>query len=129
VILFQLLFIFSKSASQYIFQSITVNHTSIIIVLSEIISFFINKGTQVAVITISALFVYLLIFGVLLLHIVTVASLLIRILAIGSHTILLDQTMTIFFHVISILYLSSNSITQAGVQGNNPELSHITTFH
>ena len=57
VILFPASSILLKSASPYIWPSITVNHTSITIELSLSISFFKSHGTQVATTTISAFLV------------------------------------------------------------------------
>jgi hypothetical protein len=129
VIKFQLLLISSKLASQYIFQSIIVNQTSIIIVLSLIFSNFNNQGCPTAQITISADFVYFEILGVLELQLIKVAQAFISITPSGFQTILLLQTTTTSFHDKLISNSSKIHITQYGVQGAKPSLSQIKTFH
>jgi len=112
VMRFQFSLISSNSASQYIFRSMIVNHTSITIVLSLIFSSFNNQGTQAAHMTISAVFVNLLISGVFELQLITVVQAFISITTSGLPTILLFQITTTSFHCNSIFQSSNISITQ-----------------
>jgi hypothetical protein len=129
VILFQVLFISSNFASQCILLSIIVNHTSIIIESFLTISTLSNQGLQAAKITISDLSVKSLIFGVLLLQLITVAQAFISKAVMGFQTILLLQITVIIFQTKFISILLNISIIPAGVQGMNQELSQINAFH
>jgi hypothetical protein len=117
------------SASQYIFQSITVNHTSIIIVSFFSIFSFNKPGIQTATTTISEFFVCIVKSLVLLLQLVTVAQAFIKRAVTGFQTILLFQITVTSFQDRSIFSALKISIIHAGVQGTSHELSHIKIFH
>jgi len=121
--------IFFVSASPYIFQSITVNQTSITILHCFNIFSFNNHGCQAAIIIISAHKVYLETSFVLLLQLITVAQELIKIEVIGFQTILLLHITHISFQTRSISIDENISIIPAGVHGTSQVLSHIRIFH
>jgi hypothetical protein len=129
VILFQVKSISLVSASHIIFQSTTVNHTSITVVPCFIISTFNIHGFQAATTTMSAILVYFLISLVILLQLITVAQAFISNAVIGFQTILLLHTTHTTFHSKFIFSFSNISIIQAGVHGTNHLLSFIRTFH
>jgi len=119
----------SVFASQYIISSITLNHTSIIVLHFFNIFSSRSHGLHAAKIIISDFLIKSFIFLVLLLQLITVAQAFINNTVIGFHTILLLPITHTTFHTKSIFFDSNIFIIHAGVHGTNHELSQINIFH